>query len=212
MCLTQPETTVGDTSQKITGSRQFGVLEQYLIAVHRSHSAQSHNQGFGWVWVKVKFWYHEWKLFLPPHQSMIIFIEGGVFHMQRRVSPWTFVLAFPRVTNLHRLAHDYVISPLHEAGLPGGSGPSWANRAIGDRQEEQLTRPLRMRRIRWACRACSLPNERWPTARHGWAIAVERGKTAGRRWPAGGCRPDRSSSPASATLTPSSVGSGRPQP
>jgi len=68
-----------------------------------------------------------------------------------------------------------------------------------------------MHRIQLVCPVCSPPDVQWPIVRHG-GIAAERGKTVARRWPAGGCRLDRSSSPASATLTPWSVGLGRPQP
>jgi len=77
--------------------------------------------------------------------------------------------------------------------------------------DSELTRRLRKRRIQSVCQVCSPQDVRWPIVRHG-GIAAERGKTAARHWPAGGCRLDRSSSPASATLTPWSVGSGRPQP
>jgi len=76
-----------------------------------------------------------------------------------------------------------------------------------------LLQPRRLRRhhIQSVCRACSLQNVRWPIVQRD-GTAVEHGKTVAKRWPAGGCRPDHWLSPASATLTPSSVGSGRPQP
>jgi len=77
--------------------------------------------------------------------------------------------------------------------------------------EGKLTRRLQRRHIQSVCQAYSPPDVQWPIARHG-GTAVERGKTVAKRWPAGGCQLDRSSSPASVTLTPWSVGSGRPQP
>lgn len=76
---------------------------------------------------------------------------------------------------------------------------------------DHLTRLRRRHHIQLAYQVCSPPNVRWQIVWHG-EIVAERGKTVVRHWPAGGCRPDHLSIPVSATLTPSSVGSGRPQP
>jgi len=74
-----------------------------------------------------------------------------------------------------------------------------------------FTRPLRRRRSQLAYQVCSRPNVRWLIEQHDETV-VERGKTVAKRWLAGGCRRDRSLSPASTTLTPWSVGWGRLQP
>lgn len=164
-------------------------------------------------------YFHWATILLFRHETLIIVIvmwSGGISHnLDNNMIMWAFGLDFLQQWKLlidHNLWLAMINNWIFKVSTYILNVPSVM--IITDyyvKWYQDLTRLLRRHHNQSACLAYSRQSVRWPTARRG-ATVVERGKTVAKHWPAGGCQPDRSWSPASATWTPLSVGSGRPQP